>query len=60
MYDRKFDIEKEKLLNLEQAFLEQRMKYEKLVFDIEAKYHREVQQVREEYATKAKEEATRA
>jgi hypothetical protein len=60
MYDRKFDIEKEKLLNLQQAFLEQKMKYEKLLFDVEAKYHREVQQVREEYAGRVREEAGRA
>lgn len=34
MYDRKYDLEKEKYLNLEQAFLEQKMRYEKLLLEI--------------------------
>jgi hypothetical protein len=59
IYDRKYDIEKEKYLNLEQAFLEQRIKYEKLVMDVEAKYHNEVVQVREEYAGRVREESSR-
>lgn len=46
MYDRKYDIQKEKFLNLEQAFLEQKIKYEKLVLDVEAQYHRDVDIVR--------------
>lgn len=59
MYDRKFEIEKERYLNLEQEFLEQKLKYEKLVLDVEAKYHSEVGQVREEYFSKFRQECSR-
>lgn len=53
-------MEKERYMNLEQSSLEERLAFQKAFYDLEAKYHQEVTQVRENYARKMKEEFQRA
>lgn len=42
MYERKCKIERERYMNLEQSSLEQKNRYEQILRDLEAKYHREI------------------
>lgn len=46
-------------MNLEQATLEQKLKYERIILGLESKYHNEVAQIRHLYAKSAKEESAR-
>ena len=39
-------MQKEKYLGLEQDLLEQKMKYENLIKDLEKKYHSDIEKVR--------------
>lgn len=51
MYQRKLKFERERYLNLQQKNLEQKNTYEQVLLDLEVKYQKDIQSVREEYAT---------
>lgn len=50
VYDLKIRMQKEKYLALEQDNLEQKMKYESLIKDLEKKYHEDIEKVRIQYS----------
>lgn len=56
VYDLKLKLQKEKYLALEQENLEQKMKYENLIKELETKYHDDVEKVRQEYSNKLQQE----
>lgn len=60
MFNRKLAIEKERYMNLQQSSLQERLAFQKAFYELEAKYHQEVAQVRDNYARKMKEEFQRA
>ena len=39
MYDRKLRLEREKFMELEQKNIEQKIHYEKLIYELEKRYH---------------------
>lgn len=56
MYDLKIKLQKEKYLTLEQETLEQKLKYEKIIADLQKRYHTDIESIRKDYAGKLTEE----
>lgn len=54
VYDAKIRLQKEKYLGLEQEATEQKMNYQKMITDLEANYHRDIEKIRETYQNKLK------
>ena len=59
MYDRKLRLEREKFMELEQKNIEQKIHYEKLIYELEKRYHEDIGRIREQYSSKMKEEFKR-
>jgi hypothetical protein len=57
MYERRITLDREKIMSLEQECLEQKMRSEKLMEELEKKHTLEIQKVREEYSRRSKEES---
>lgn len=59
MYDRKLKLQKEKYLDLEQKNVEQKIHYEKVIYELEKRYHEDIVKIRQQYSEKLAEEFKR-